>query len=597
MLSKLEYFNKLEEAMKNNPINDFWSRFENGLKGILPQPKQPETNPIEQEIQGLKDKNYSYEDVNSAIDIDESIQDKVSAKDFASKIYGMAKQGFQKFKDISGGTENERIISKMTSGEKLTPDEIAHIGTGADFTTGLKSIESGIVKKVAPKVFQGFKDLTTKVLERLKGKSVASKQEILDFTNMPELKQAERDLVRSVVNEYKEAKIPVQEFANKVKTELLPLEVKSSDTAKIIKPKDRTINIGGQTHTLRGGVSVMERQGSFSPKYENVVLPSELRGPVADYEEIIFRSPIKTSAGSVHGFDVDDYFAHARVEKMAPSYMPGKKVFRDIEWQSDLFQKGRLEGEAGPHTSAQLAEDLRYYSNEGKLPPHLQSIEEQDRFLKAVKKEHADSLIREAELSKLEPYRNTWHERMARERIKAVAEQGGDILLVPTGETAMKIEGLGDKERWIFPEGRGQYGERVGRDVQIQDLKQGVEVNDGNSNWIITDVLGDGKFKAVLADLMKRFPDRQGYTEQQFNQIHSEVFDISGKVDTNNPIYRFYEKEVGRYLTNKYGAKLITDPQGVKWMEVNIKPEMKRLPIEAFGILPFIPQIFKDKEE
>src|SRR3990167_8887016 len=63
-----------------------------------------------------------------------------------------------------------------------------------------------------------------------------------------------------------------------------------------------------------------------------------------------------------------------------------------------------------------------------------------------------------------------------------------------------------------------------------------------------------------------------------------ESFDISGKVDTNNPIYKFYEKEVGRYVTNKYGAKRITDPQGVEWMEVKITPEMKKLPIEAFGI-------------
>ena len=79
-----------------------------------------------------------------------------------------------------------------------------------------------------PKVFAGFKDLTTKVLERLKGKSIVSKQFISDLTSMPELKQAERDLIRNIVGDF-DKEVPVQDFANRVKTELLPL--------KISKPK------------------------------------------------------------------------------------------------------------------------------------------------------------------------------------------------------------------------------------------------------------------------------------------------------------------------------------------------------------------------
>src|SRR3990167_1190642 len=63
----------------------------------------------------------------------------------------------------------------------------------------------------APKVFTGFKDLTTKVLERLKGKAVTSKQEILDLTNMADLKQTERDLIRRVVGEYGDAEPLIQE--------------------------------------------------------------------------------------------------------------------------------------------------------------------------------------------------------------------------------------------------------------------------------------------------------------------------------------------------------------------------------------------------
>lgn len=54
----------------------------------------------------------------------------------------------------------------------------------------------------------------------------------------------------------------------------------------------------------------------------------------------------------------------------------------------------------------------------------------------------------------------------------------------------------------------------------------------------------------------------------------SETFDISGKIDTNNPIYKFYEKEVGRYLKNKYDAKLVTDDKGVSWYQVDVKDSM-----------------------
>lgn len=61
--------------------------------------------------------------------------------------------------------------------------------------------------------------------------------------------------------------------------------------------------------------------------------------------------------------------------------------------------------------------------------------------------------------------------------------------------------------------------------------------------------------------------------------------DISGKVDTNNPIYKFYEKDVQKYL-NKFGGKRVTDSKGVDWIEVPIKKEMKKIPIEAFAFAP-----------
>lgn len=62
----------------------------------------------------------------------------------------------------------------------------------------------------------------------------------------------------------------------------------------------------------------------------------------------------------------------------------------------------------------------------------------------------------------------------------------------------------------------------------------------------------------------------------------TEEFDISGKVDTNNPIYRFYEKDVQKYLT-KFGGKRVVDDKGVSWIEIPITKEQGKQPVEAFG--------------
>ena len=65
-----------------------------------------------------------------------------------------------------------------------------------------------------------------------------------------------------------------------------------------------------------------------------------------------------------------------------------------------------------------------------------------------------------------------------------------------------------------------------------------------------------------------------------------ESFDISGKIDTDNPIYRFYEKEVARYLKRVApDMQRITDKQGVTWHEINVPKEAKSGPVEAFGVL------------
>jgi len=397
-----------------------------------------------------------------------------------------------------------------------------------------------IPKELEP--FKGFEDITTKILERLKGKTFVSPQFISDLTKMEGLKQTERDLITEVLKEYpKGQKIPVKEFADKVETQLLPLEETN-------KP-DMT---------------------SLDGEYANIVLPDEQRGNVAGYGEHIYENPIKTSAGGIHfsAEEYPNYFAHTRIEDLAGKQVrefkgdtelfkvkggfsePFERIGntrRIIELQSDLFQKGGLEREG---------------IKKGEILP----------------KPHV--------LSKLQPYRNTWHERIIREEIKRAAQDGKTKLQFPTGETAMKIEGLGRVEMWKLLTSEGKYIEGEGGWLKPENLKEGNRILRGlNDEWIITDVLGDGKFKAVTKKnfdyVNKEWGVKTAKGKDELRMI-SETFDISGKIDTSNPIYKFYEKEIGKYLKNKYGAKRIVDPQGVSWWEVSIKKEYAKAPVEAF---------------
>ena len=392
----------------------------------------------------------------------------------------------------------------------------------------------------APPVYMGESDLSTKLLRELEGKSTISKQYLLDATNRGDLKQVERDVFRKLLADEGNT-VNVKEFANRVKTELLPLKFTGNKTGY----------------------------------YENISLPSEQRGPIANYSEHIYESPIKTSAGEVHFGSKDatpaNYFAHTRVEdlpafkniklsdKQSAEITTRGDTRRVIEIQSDLFQKGNLE---------KSVDELPGESMFANMNP-------------AVKAE------KEMNLSKLEPYRNTWHERIIREEVKQAAKDGKTKLQFPTGETAMKIEGLGEVSRPFVDS-------KTGKEVTIDKLKVGQQLDQMDEEfrtmpeasgiydqWVVTDVLGDGKFKAVPKDKMI------GAEELKLRTIPDnwkEEFDISGKVDTSNPIYRFYEKDVQKFL-QKFGAKKITDPQGVSWFEVDVNKGMAKEPVQAYGFI------------
>jgi hypothetical protein len=452
----------------------------------------------------------------------------------------------------------EENITAMGMG---TVGELKPVAQGA--TTLL-----GKAAKEAP-IFEGFKDLSLKTLEKLKGRSTVDKQFIQDLTNQADLKQPEREVLREVLDTVKGKTVKVKEFAERVKTELLPLK--------------RQIGTSGAETT----------------RYEQIALPDELRGAIKDYHEVVYESPIKTSAGDVHFPNImgeegtQNYFGHVRTEdlpdqafydrmsKIDPEGYPVEKrpeageIRRVIEVQSDLYQKGNLE---------------REIANAGRTE-RMRSMEDIKKDQQLAKK-------------KLGQYNDpTAHFRMIREEVKRAAQDGKTKLQFPTGETAMKVEGLGENTQWygigassrqpILLEPRHlKVGSTVYQSAGGGDIATLVQ-----DPWIIIDVLGDGKFKAVDKRTFDKFQPggkyydiEAGNAENIASQVESlsETFDISGKIDKEDPIYKFYEKDVAKYLKNKYGAKLVTDPQGVTWMEVDIKPEYGKSPVEAFSFIPLL---------
>lgn len=402
--------------------------------------------------------------------------------------------------------------------------------------------------------------LTTKIIETLGNRETVSKQFIIDATKQQGISGAERDLILRMVAEEGD-KVNVKDFADKVRTELLPLNPRTKETGK---------NVVG---------------GARFVGYSEVALRGDERGDIANYIETIYESPIETNVGEIHfPGDTERYFAHSRKEDLPPQgakrdektfEFPVGTIRRILEIQSDLMQRGRLE-----------SEKLRY-----KASP----IEETDNELVTQKRGNTKVQplgTREKEIAQLENYRNSWQDRIIREEVRQAALDGKTKLQFPTGETAMKIEGLGQHSQWVVFDKDGNFDyENTYADFKVGDMASPLQPDMSgelapDGEWIITDILGNGKFKAVpkrmIEEKMREWSlDFNTAVERSKNSNFAETFDISGKVDTENPIYKFYEKEVAKYLRNKYGAKLVTDEQGVTWNEVTITPDMAG-PVLAF---------------
>ncbi|MCK5335101.1 MAG: ParB N-terminal domain-containing protein, partial [Gammaproteobacteria bacterium] len=444
-----------------------------------------------------------------------------------------------------------------------------------------KEFEAPVQKPKAPFIDEG--DVSTKILGKLEGKTSVNKQFISDLTNSGDIKQSERDMIREVLSELPDGKIDVADFSDKVKTQLIPLNIKAqSGTGK-------------------------------SVGYESVSLSDDIRGNVENYTENIYESPIKNTAGDIHFPDeTKNYFAHSRIEDMADS-----DIRRIIEVQSDLFQKGNLERNvrAGTADGTQKLLDIKPIAEKG--------------------------------VSQLQAYRNTFWERIIREEVRTAAKDGKTLQFPTgeTAMKIEGLGSLG-KNRFRFVEDGKNYAHntltpdnvKVGQ--ELFDLQETGETFDsGKRRWLVTEVFDDGQFKAApkrIADNHidnwnfgletmdgKKLPDdfkgegavvvaRNKITnEMQFQQFsagrkvdaekflrnkvgysgdlqkqladRAEQFDVSGKVDKKNPIFKFYEKDIAKYLKKNYNAKKVTDNKGVEWMEFKPESSLAGKPVQAFS--------------
>jgi len=236
-------------------------------------------------------------------------------------------------------------------------------------------------------------------------------------------------------------------------------------------------------------------------------------------------------------------------------------------------------------------------------------------------------IARNKELQKLQPYSSNnplAQLRTFREEVKRAAKDGKDTLLIPSGETAMKIEGLGKEDEFSFlPKGNTLLRGGV-ENLNPQNMKVGMSVSKGSTGyagdeWIITDILGEGKFKAIpkgmidsmeeqLSPIFGSFPDdainalAKGDKRAKAlfaDAVENETFDISGKVDTKNFVYKLNEEAIPREA-RKMGLEVegkIKVDNG-EWWKINILPERAQMPVEAFGVGAFgLGHMFKEQPE
>lgn len=374
-----------------------------------------------------------------------------------------------------------------------------------------------------------------------------------------------------------------------------------------------------------------EDDGGIENRYARISLSGNERGDVKSYNENVYESPIPTDAGLSHFSSSKNYFGHTRIEDMADG-----KTRRVIEVQSDLYQKGDAQdsivfgSEEREYKSLVALKELYDMGvKNGRSPEEafnaiqksqpkyfvdINSLYELEQRINFLEKKMPE-IVAEAKrkTSQINYYNNpSAHFRMVREEMRRAAKDGIKEVQFPTGETALKIEGHWDRysgdHGWQIVD--NQKSEDLGyentRELKDKDIQVGKIIKDKRRYlWIIVDKKGAGEFVAVPYNKQfiqegKEFLDGmdglEDKTDYEIGQLWAE--DINGHLDDGgeigetfsikedssykkNPLYKFYESDLGKYLKNTFNAKEIVDENGVSWFQVEVKPEMKGR-VEAF---------------
>lgn len=465
------------------------------------------------------------------------------------------------------------------------------------------------ISELQKEYYQNPDALTTKFLENVdvKNREVAGYQflkDLLKSKSLP-LKENERILIDDILEtQFKdEKKINMQDFRDAVRTELLPLQVISSETysdygsssvgledlehttriynspfnhgysghfggdfARGIKLSDIEIKqIPGQNQwaVIRKGQELTEQNIA-----ENVynVLPSEELA-----KTWVENNTKKDFQGGEDTIDVGErgLFGHSRIWDEKDNYASADTIggIRYVaEIQSDAFQNP--ERIAGINKELNMLRSDIKAAQEGINEEEAASFSEtSERDINSIKRKIAsykkDIAVREPKIKELEnqlasekgkaerqflSYKNTWHERIIREEIRQAAMDNKTKLRFPTPYTIAKIEGYLGEGQIPMGTNPGETFEYAGSDYTF--LEFGNDEETYGEVAPSSDIRGQWSFDEV----------RQEDIDRETEDLVGIVKDIENDEELNDQTDDYFDsdqlKKLKQYIADNEDAEI-----------------------------------------
>lgn len=421
-----------------------------------------------------------------------------------------------------------------------------------------KRAATAVGLQITQPVFEDFKGVSTYLLEEFKGQpEIITRQKFNEIVNRAikrGIKKPDLDLIIGLADKQGD-KINLTKLAQEAQTQLVPL------TPTPVK----------------------------SPRWSHI--GEDFIGD-GKYGEIIYQSPIKTSAGDVHfpdrsysrviGQDKDvfpNYFSHVRYEDMADG-----KTRKILETQSDLFQKENFAEEIDVGLPESIQQKNRKNELAGK--PLTQGFTKQELDIWNKNQER---------LSKLQPYSSNdplAQLRTFREEVKRAAKDGKNTLLIPSGETAMAIENIA-------------FRDYAGKVIPLKGFKKGQQIFTPNGEqFFVTKVNPDGSFSAVPKFAFEKEGYYEVLDEKQREKLLEQLPSIKALEESfgkNDFVYKLNEESIpkearkmglnveGKIFINSSGTKMVPAVEGQtskmapgEWWKIKIP--ITRKPMVSIGL-------------